>query len=70
MISMSSRKLTSITLKSLPFLILGCIIFSFNSTLELPYFVKGYLSLIEAQTGLLLFYFLFRKNLVKKNQEH
>jgi hypothetical protein len=49
-ISGSNKKLL---LRSLPFLGLGLLIFTINSSLEMPYMVRGYVTLLEAQLGLL-----------------
>lgn len=45
----------------LPFLVLGVLVFAFNSSLELNYLVKGYITLLELQTGIVVFYFLLAK---------
>jgi hypothetical protein len=45
----------------LPFLCLGALIFAFNSSLELNYLVKGYLTLLELQAGIVVLYFLLAK---------
>jgi hypothetical protein len=45
----------------LPFGALGGIIFVFNSNLEMPYLLRGYLTLMEAQVGLLALFFASRK---------
>ncbi len=45
----------------LPFIICGLIIFSVNSHLELNYFVKGYVTVLELQTIFLILYFFIFK---------
>ncbi|VEP16191.1 conserved hypothetical protein [Hyella patelloides LEGE 07179] len=54
-------------LKYLPYVLLSFIVFGANSGLELNYFVKGYISLIELQVGILLIYFITSK--FKKHRE-
>lgn len=44
-----------------PFVLGGLILFVINSNLELNYFAKGYLTILEIQTLALLFYFLIAK---------
>jgi hypothetical protein len=45
----------------LPFVALGAVIFAFNSNLEMPYLLRGYMTLLEAQVGLLALFFAGRK---------
>jgi len=45
----------------LPFLVLGVLVFAFNSSLELNYLVKGYITLLELQAGIVVLYFLLAK---------
>jgi hypothetical protein len=45
----------------LPFLVLGVLVFAFNSSLELNYLVKGYITLLELQAGIVVLYFLLTK---------
>jgi uncharacterized membrane protein len=48
-----------------PYAALGILIFSFNSSSELNYFLRGYSVILEAQAGIVLLYFAmskFRKN--------
>jgi uncharacterized membrane protein len=45
----------------LPFLALGVLVFAFNSSLELNYLVKGYITLLELQAGIVVLYFLLAK---------
>lgn len=56
-------------LRLVPFLILGGVVFTFNSTLELNYILRGYLVLLETQFGIIILYFLVTKLLrkTKKN---
>jgi hypothetical protein len=48
-------------IKMLPYTILGLAVFSFNSSLDLPYIVRGYATLMEFQVGFLVLYFLLQK---------
>lgn len=53
--------------------ILGLLVFYGNSQLNLNYFVKGYLSLLELQVGILIIYFLsskLRKGRAKNKKEN
>ncbi len=43
------------------FLILGLLIFSLNSIMEVNYFIKHYLLILEIQTGIVCLYFLSLK---------
>jgi hypothetical protein len=56
-----------------PYLLLGGAVFYGNSSLELPYFIRGYLALIESQLGLVILYFLVLKRhrivSIEKNHE-
>jgi hypothetical protein len=53
--------------KMLPYGLLGLAVFSFNSSLDLPYIVRGYATLMEFQVGFLVLYFLLqKKNTAKK----
>lgn len=49
--------------------ILGLLVFYGNSQLNINYFVKGYLSLLELQIGILIIYFLFSKLKKTKNKQ-
>lgn len=42
----------------IPYLIFGLFVFIFNSQLNLNYFIKGYISVLELQAGIILIYFL------------
>lgn len=53
-------------LRTIPFLVLGGIVFAFNSNLELNYLIKGYLVLLETQFGIVILYFLVTKFIKKK----
>lgn len=53
----------------LPYLIFGLIIFAVTSSLNLNYFAKGYLTILEIQTGIVALYFMMSKRRqLKKNQ--
>ncbi len=55
--------------KLTPYLLLGITLFALNSHLELNYFLKGYLVLLESQIGFLLIYFLMRR-IFHKRKSH
>jgi hypothetical protein len=62
---MSGDKLTSVKvsrgwLRVLPFVGLGALVFALNSGIETNYFLKGYLTLLELQTAIVVLYFLTR----------
>ncbi|CUR31688.1 conserved hypothetical protein [Planktothrix tepida PCC 9214] len=42
----------------LPYTVLGILIFYCNSTWDVNFFVKGYLTILELQTAIILLYFL------------
>jgi hypothetical protein len=48
-------------LRLVPFAALGFLIFSFNANQEMPYMVKGYLTLLEVQVGFLAVFLATRK---------
>jgi hypothetical protein len=48
-------------LSLLPFLILGILVFTGTSSLNLSYFWRGYVVLLETQAGLVILYFLMHK---------
>jgi len=50
----------------LPYAVVGVLIFYFNSTWDSNFFVKGYLTVIEAQTSIILLYFLMAR--ISKSQ--
>ena len=54
-------KLKLYQLRLVPYIAIGCLIFYFNSNLDLNYIVKGYLSLIESQVCIIIIYLLTRK---------
>jgi hypothetical protein len=55
----------------IPHFILGGIIFWGNSSLELPYFLRGYLTLLESQLGLALLYtFTLKRHQVTSVEKH
>ena len=45
----------------LPYVILGLVLFAFTSTLNVNYFLKGYVTIIEIQMGIVALYFLLAK---------
>jgi hypothetical protein len=47
-------------LRVLPFVGLGALVFALNSGMETNYFLKGYLTLLELQTAIVVLYFLTR----------
>ncbi len=52
--------------KMLPYALMGLAVFSFNSSLDLPYVVRGYATLMEFQVGFLILYFLVQKRSIAK----
>jgi hypothetical protein len=40
---------------------IGALIFSFNANQEMPYMIKGYLTLLEVQVGFLAVFWTSRK---------
>lgn len=54
-------------LRLLPYVILGGLIFAFNSSLQLNYFLRGYLALIESQIVIIGIFFLMAK-LARRNK--
>ncbi len=48
-------------LKLLPYLVLGVVVFAFNSQTNGNYLLRGYFTLLEAQVGIVLIYFLMNK---------
>jgi hypothetical protein len=55
-------------LRVLPFLGLGVVIFTLNSATEWNYFLRGYLTLLELQAGIVILYFLRAKIGKSKNR--
>jgi hypothetical protein len=53
-------------IKMLPYGLLGLAVFSFNSSLDLPYMVRGYATIMEFQVGFLIIYFLLQKKAPSK----
>jgi hypothetical protein len=53
-------------LRLLPFVGLGALVFALNSGIETNYFLKGYLTLLELQTAILVLYFLTKMGRSKK----
>lgn len=52
--------------KLIPYTILGIVIFSANSRIDSNYLVRGYITLIEAQLGIVIFYFCLIPKITKK----
>ena len=48
-------------LKLLPYLVLGGVVFAFNSQTNLNYMLRGYFTLLETQVGIVLIYFLMHR---------
>jgi hypothetical protein len=48
-------------LSLVPFLIFGLLVFTGTSSLNLSYFLRGYVVLLETQAGLVIIYFLLYK---------
>lgn len=48
-------------LRFIPYAALGILVFALNSNLEFNYFVKGYLTILECQAGIVLVYFLMQR---------
>lgn len=48
-------------IKMFPYGLLGLAVFSFNSSLDLPYMARGYATIMEFQVGFLIIYFLLQK---------
>jgi hypothetical protein len=53
-------------LRVLPFVGLGALVFALNSGIETNYFLKGYLTLLELQTAIVVLYFLTKMVRSKK----
>lgn len=51
----------------IPFILLGLGIFALNSSLDLNYFLRGYLVLLESQVGIVILYFVIAK-IVKRSK--
>ncbi|MCU0567256.1 MAG: hypothetical protein MUF49_11735 [Oculatellaceae cyanobacterium Prado106] len=58
-----NAKSTLMLLRFAPFVALGTLMFSLNSMIELPDLLRGYITLLEVQAGLLVAYFVARKYL-------
>ena len=59
---MSQTKTPSLPLRKLsPYLLFGLLLFLLNSALSLNYWLKGYLTILELQAGILLIYFVLNK---------
>ena len=63
MSNFNSRKLegTPNWMRFAPYAALGILLFSLNSTSELNYFLKGYLTILQAQAGIVMLYFAMSK---------
>lgn len=48
-------------LKLLPYLVLGGVVFTLNSQMDLNYMLRGYFTLLETQVGIVLIYFLMNR---------
>lgn len=59
--------LPQLRLRLLPYVILGGLIFAVNSSLQLNYFLRGYLTLIESQIVIIGIFFLMTK-LARRNK--
>ena len=59
---MSSNRLKIRLLRYFPYLILGSLILYTNSQLNLNYFLRGYLSLLELQIGIVVIFFIASKS--------
>lgn len=57
-----------IWMRLLPYTAFGILVFSLTSATDLNYFVKGYLVLLLAQSGIVAVYFL-RGKLARSNQK-
>ncbi|MGL5058348.1 MAG: hypothetical protein ACRC62_00095 [Microcoleus sp.] len=59
----NSRKLDGMPnwMRFAPYAALGILVFSLNSTSELNYFWKGYLTILQAQVGIVVLYFAMSK---------
>ncbi len=66
----NSHKLdgTRTWMRFLPYAAFGLLLFSLNSATELNYFWRGYLVILEAQTGIVLLYFAMSKFRTSKNK--
>ncbi|NJK73971.1 MAG: hypothetical protein HC786_32520 [Richelia sp. CSU_2_1] len=67
----NSRKLegTPNWMRFAPYAALGILVFSLNSTSELNYFWKGYLTILQAQAGIVMLYFaMFKFRQYSKNK--
>ncbi len=53
----------------LPYGILGILIFYVNSTWDANFFVKGYLTVLEVQTAMILLYFLMARLSKSQNRK-
>jgi hypothetical protein len=48
-------------LRLAPFLALGVLLFAFNANQDLPYLLRGYVTLLEIQVGLVAVFFATRR---------
>ncbi len=56
------------TWQLLPYVALGILIFVANSNLNINYFFRGYLTMIESQIAIVGLYFMMNK--IKKKNQH
>jgi hypothetical protein len=54
----------------IPFLVLGLLVFSLNSLIEVNYFIGHYLIILEIQTAIIGSYFIFLKLRKYKNKNY
>jgi hypothetical protein len=69
---MNMKKMTGLillkdNLRLIPYIILGISVFAINSTLELNYFLRGYLVLLESQIGIIVLYLIIAR-IVKRGK--
>jgi uncharacterized membrane protein len=67
-VNITGVKIPKASWRLLPFLALGALVFAFNSSLELNYLVKGYITLLELQAGIVVLYFLLAKLSKSRNK--
>ena len=65
-----SKLLFFTQIRFLPYFVLGGLIFYFNSTGNLNYFFKGYLTLLESQVLLVMIYFILSRISKTKKRTH
>ncbi len=52
--------------KLIPYSLLGILIFSINSSIDSNYLVRGYITLIEAQLGMVILYLFLMPKITRK----